>query len=704
VLSIQKERGTVNFQKSSSTRNNPLLSFHLPKYSSFKMMMNRHRSSSRNQRRESESRQPEEDGRRSGSSRLIALTNNPPRTPRSTAASTTTVPTTPLPASGVPASPHSAPPTAPSSTYPKARCYRLNLEKPFDIRQQKSPLGRDYSGPPIHDSDLPPAQGPVEYFAPPHLASREEMKWRRHSWGGHASAHHHGASSPSELMANLHVSVSEESASEGADSTMIAISTARIFRGIVVDRNGLITSMNSRAMRSQRSKNGGENKNKMGEKSRQAVKIDKAKDLIDDCDGAGGRAEGNEENEPTKIVSLFVMGEYEDLNDLVRDGSKKLRDSKTLSDDAIFLYNRPRQFPPGMHPLQMQNHQQQQLQQQSQQQQQNHPMAISTETSNIMVPAPYSPANSSQPTQYTAKNGISNNTRQKDPDNASGASPTSTHGASNASSPSNLRKRVFSSDRSRSRFKQVPRSTPPKLKSNPRESTRSGTNSRSASRPSSGGALGASNGGASSPTNSGGGHGYHRGSSNVSHHTTQQQQQHGVGMLNCNPINPVTTTTQQKNGSSNSSSHNVHQYFPQQCNFFPGNSDWTEALGFSVNSLWNCGANGGHMSPTMSPQYSTSPRSSAVPAPATGGGVYHGSGAPAGTVPGGGGYHGHGGNSYHPPGAQGVNVGGYNGGGYNHYSTNGGNPYRGDEGRNPSPGGYSGYARTGTGVRDTVVM
>jgi hypothetical protein len=34
----------------------------------------------------------------------------------------------------------------------------------------------------------------------------------------------------------------------------------------------------------------------------------------------------------------------EDLNDLVRDGLKKLRDSKTLTDDDTLRYNRPRRF------------------------------------------------------------------------------------------------------------------------------------------------------------------------------------------------------------------------------------------------------------------------------------------------------------------------------------------------------------------------
>ena len=90
---------------------------------------------------------------------------------------------------------------------------------------------------------------------------------------------------PSELLENLHVSMSEES-NAAADPTSIAISTARIFRGIVVDRNGVITSMNPRAMRSQKGK--GEAKNKMGEKSRQAAKIDKAKDLIDEVVENGG--------------------------------------------------------------------------------------------------------------------------------------------------------------------------------------------------------------------------------------------------------------------------------------------------------------------------------------------------------------------------------------------------------------------------------
>jgi len=49
-----------------------------------------------------------------------------------------------------------------------------------------------------------------------------------------------------------------------------------------------------------------------------------------------------DENDPTKIVSLYVMGEYEELNDLVRDGSKKLRDLKNHPEEHVYMHNRPR--------------------------------------------------------------------------------------------------------------------------------------------------------------------------------------------------------------------------------------------------------------------------------------------------------------------------------------------------------------------------
>ena len=262
-------------------------------------MMNR-RSTSRSRRRStemttSESRQPQqEDGRSSRRSssqqQQQSNNNNVPRSPRSTPGNQQQQQTTTPSKSS----------SSTMSTHPKTRCYRLNLEKPFDIRTCKSPLGRDYSGPPIHESDLPPAAGPVEYIPPIHLCSKEEINARRHSWGGvYARSFQQSMSSMgADLMMNLHVSNSDDSTNSNSNSTSIAITTARIFRGIEVDRNGVITSMNDRAKRSA-AKNGGSNKTKVGEKSRQAAKIDKAKDLIDDVDNGGGAGGMSD-------VSIFV--------------------------------------------------------------------------------------------------------------------------------------------------------------------------------------------------------------------------------------------------------------------------------------------------------------------------------------------------------------------------------------------------------------
>jgi hypothetical protein len=316
------------------------------------------------------------------------------------------------------------------------------------------------------------------------------------------------------------------------------------------------------------------------------------------------------------------MGEYEDLNDLVRDGSKKLRDSKTLTDEDILRYNRPRQF--ALQPM-------------------TNGMVLSPNSSHYSVGSPY------------------------------GAE--STMGHTSPSSASNIRKRVFS-DKSRAIYHKVLGSTP-KIKSSPRDTRASGGNGR-------GGRMGAS-----------------PGSFNSGHH------QHHGGAFGCNPLGGSPLAACDANG------HQPQQqayptYFQQQCNFFPGKSDWTEVLGFSVNSLWNCGANG-EVTPTMSPHSNpSSPRGGAGSpllhqqqygahgqgghhtSAAPGGGVYHGSGA---TSPTGSGYHS----------SNGQNTG------YHHqYSSNNGgfsahnppSPYR-VEGRNPSYG----YGRgSGVGVRDTVVM
>lgn len=364
----------------------------------------RRRSNSRSRSRTratSESRQPEDEGRRRSSAHQFGGPTNtsnvvnangggcapmqvstPPRNTHHSRSSSgqAAYPTTPD-------THHTNHLTAPHSCpqFPRARCYRLNLEKPFDITKCVSPLGknagfssRDYSGP-IREADLPPVQGPVEYQPPPHLA----------------------APSVGDMMANLQVSRSEESVSEVA----IAITTAEIFRGITVDhKTGLITGMNSRATRSRKDKG----KNMQGEKSRQAAKIDKAKDLIDEVvEGGGDAMMGNEENDPSKILSLFIMGEYEQLNDLVLDGSKKLRDYKSQPDEVLVQMNRPR------------------------------------------------------PSNYN-QNQSPSNSRLNFP-----TSPTNSHGSSLTSFSS--RKRGFSKERVRQKFNILPKSAPPKIKPHTRD-------------------------------------------------------------------------------------------------------------------------------------------------------------------------------------------------------------------------------------------
>ena len=156
----------------------------------------------------------------------------------------------------------------------------------------------------------------------------------------------------------------------------IAVKTASIFRGIKVDaRTGEILEQNARASRSQK-KNGGGGGKKAGEKSRQVAKIDKAQDLVDE-DGDGGIVScvfyitalncflgayldairrmhltynlykhflSNllPQDPNSKTQCLYIMGEYDDMKYLVRDGAKKLRDATNLTDEALLSINRQR--------------------------------------------------------------------------------------------------------------------------------------------------------------------------------------------------------------------------------------------------------------------------------------------------------------------------------------------------------------------------
>jgi hypothetical protein len=56
-------------------------------------------------------------------------------------------------------------------------------------------------------------------------------------------------------------------------------------------------------------------------------------------------------DEPANMLSLVIMGEYDEMKHLVRDGSKKLRDSTELPDVSLLGVSKPRDgvsMPPGV--------------------------------------------------------------------------------------------------------------------------------------------------------------------------------------------------------------------------------------------------------------------------------------------------------------------------------------------------------------------
>lgn len=138
----------------------------------------------------------------------------------------------------------------------------------------------------------------------------------------------------SDVAPPLTYSFSADSA-ENYTPLQVAINTAKIFRGITVGKDGTILSQNARATRSSK----GTPKNKVGEKSRQATKIDKAKDLVEETI-LTGKAPDSED--PANMQSIVVMGEYDDMKYLVRDGAKKLREASDLADDSLLNINRGR--------------------------------------------------------------------------------------------------------------------------------------------------------------------------------------------------------------------------------------------------------------------------------------------------------------------------------------------------------------------------
>jgi len=170
----------------------------------------------------------------------------------------------------------------------RMRCYRLNLDCAPDT------TGRNEG---LHHL------GPI-------ACTRQ-----RHSWGGGAP--------------HIGESVSEDSSA--GNGTDIAVSTAKIFRGLTIGRDGTVTSRKMRGSSGPRGK--------ADEKSRQAAKIDKAKDLVEQ---AVKKKKGSNTEDDSKMISLVIMGEYDDMKHLVRDGSKKLKDAEGLPDETLLSINRHR--------------------------------------------------------------------------------------------------------------------------------------------------------------------------------------------------------------------------------------------------------------------------------------------------------------------------------------------------------------------------
>eukprot|EP00814_Leptocylindrus_danicus_P016197 CAMPEP_0116045120 /NCGR_PEP_ID=MMETSP0321-20121206/27415_1 /TAXON_ID=163516 /ORGANISM="Leptocylindrus danicus var. danicus, Strain B650" /LENGTH=631 /DNA_ID=CAMNT_0003526365 /DNA_START=342 /DNA_END=2237 /DNA_ORIENTATION=- len=170
----------------------------------------------------------------------------------------------------------------------------------------------------------------------------------------------------------IQYSMSEES-SVATNPNQMVESTAKIFRGLKVTRDGTVISTHHGHSSSKSKKKGGSSSSSKHQtkvvvdaKSRQAAKIDKLKELVENTDKQGGQAsnananggssvskssnngggssngnnaksssskgkkdaEEDQKFENNQMLSLVVMGEYFDMKKLVRDGAKKLQEAE----------------------------------------------------------------------------------------------------------------------------------------------------------------------------------------------------------------------------------------------------------------------------------------------------------------------------------------------------------------------------------------
>jgi hypothetical protein len=229
-----------------------------------------------------------------------------------------------------------------TKTYAMKQIQSPTAKKDPPIPEAQQPQSRDPEQP-VDDSEPEPMdidyreEAPMNFPQPPEIAIRTRCyklnldsnvmslpsSQKQHLWLGPF------VDQPPPLTYS-----SSEDSSLDACATTVAIRTAQIFRGITVSRDGTILTQNARATRSNRG-----NKTKRGEKSRQAAKIDKANDLVEESILSG---KAPDSDEPAHMVSLVIVGEYDDMKHLVRDGAKKLRDASELPDEALVSINRPR--------------------------------------------------------------------------------------------------------------------------------------------------------------------------------------------------------------------------------------------------------------------------------------------------------------------------------------------------------------------------
>lgn len=242
------------------------------------------------------------------------------------------------------------PPPAPPLSQ-RIRCYRLSLEnKDFDIHSKPSPLEYGDYMTPWKLEDLPKCAGPIEYVPPVHLRARIQLEFN-----------------PDELSDESKQLLEEDEESQNYDPDN---GGEKIFRrecnyagtgffSFPEDAPPPKPKVVPKKKPKKKSFFGFGKKSKETEPppapevpkkkerichadmiSRAVCKVD---DYCRDYEGGDKKefSEAEKEEKKKKLVSIYAIGAYEILDDLARDGSKRLRKGKDLTDKALMVRNRP---------------------------------------------------------------------------------------------------------------------------------------------------------------------------------------------------------------------------------------------------------------------------------------------------------------------------------------------------------------------------